>query len=446
VRRHITNAMYGALDYASYPLGMLIAAPIILRRLGAAEYGLWMVSTAVVSAGSIIASGFSDAGIQRTAKLRGANETGPMLDTIRTMFAINLALGFAIAVLAWLAAPYAARHIAVSPTIPERESLTCLRIASVLVLVRAAEAVSVTTQRAFQQYRGTVQISTAVRILTLSGAIVLALLGRGTQSIMIATAVFLAAGTCLQFWYLRTLLGTVSLWPALQPQETRSLLASGVFVWLQAVGSVIFRQFDRILLGVSLGAMAVAPYSVCIQVAEPLFGLTASGLSFFFPYLSGRANTLSRAELQRSVLKVLGCNLLLVLSGTTLLLVFGNHFLRIWAGAAVAHNAAPIFPLIVASSALSGFSVTGTYAAQALGLFRLVACISLGSRCALLLLMFYLLHHLGLSGLAIARVCYGAASLLVYLPLIRQLGLSRQTESTIPPLPAGTTFQEGAQP
>jgi O-antigen/teichoic acid export membrane protein len=446
MKRHLTNAMYGALDYASYPVGMLIAAPIILRRLGAAEYGLWMVSTAVVSAGSIIASGFSDAGIQRTARLRGANETGPMLDTIRSMFAINLALGFAIAVLAWIAAPYAARHVAASRTIPLNESLACLRIASVLILVRAAEAVSVTTQRAFQQYRGTVQISTAVRILTLSGAIVLALLGRGTQSIMIATAVFLAAGTCFQFWYLRTLLGTVSLWPAFRPLETHGLLSSGVFVWLQAAGSVIFRQFDRILLGVSLGAMAVAPYSVCIQVAEPLFGLTASGLSFFFPYLSGRANTLSRAELQRSVLKVLGCNLLLVLCGTVLLLVFGNHFLRIWAGAAVANSAAPIFPLIVAGSALSGFSVTGTYTAQALGLFRMVACISLGTRCALLLLMLYLLHHLGLPGLAIARVCYGAASLLVYLPLIRQLGLSRQTGSSTPSLPVGAEFQEGAQP
>jgi O-antigen/teichoic acid export membrane protein len=446
MKRHFTNAMYGALDYASYPLGMLIAAPIILRRLGAAEYGLWMVSTAVVSAGGIIASGFSDAGIQRTARLHGENETGPMLDTIRTMFAINLALGFAIAVLAWIAAPYAARHIAVSRTIPVRETLTCLRIASVLILVRAIEAVSVTTQRAFQQYRGTVQISTAIRVLTLSGAIVLALLGTGTQSIMIATAVFLAAGTCVQFWYLRTLLGTVSLWPSFQPQHTHSLLASGVFVWLQAVGSVTFRQFDRILLGVSLGAMAVAPYSVCIQVAEPLFGLTASGLSFFFPYLSGRASTSSRAALRRSVLKVLGCNLLLVLFGTALLLVFGNHFLRIWAGAAVAKNAAPIFPLIVAGSALSGFSVTGTYAAQALGLFRMVACISLGSRCALLLLMLYLLHHLGLPGLAIARVCYGAASLLVYLPLIRHFGLSRQTGNSTPSLSVGAEFQEGPQP
>ena len=57
MRRHLSNAAYGVLDYISYPLGMLLVAPIVLHRLGAAEYGLWMIATAVISAGSIIASG-----------------------------------------------------------------------------------------------------------------------------------------------------------------------------------------------------------------------------------------------------------------------------------------------------------------------------------------------------------------------------------------------------
>ena len=45
MKKHITNAVYGVLDYASYPLGMLLVAPVILHRLGPAEYGLWMVVT-----------------------------------------------------------------------------------------------------------------------------------------------------------------------------------------------------------------------------------------------------------------------------------------------------------------------------------------------------------------------------------------------------------------
>jgi O-antigen/teichoic acid export membrane protein len=445
MKRNMSNAAYGVLDYASYPLGMLLVAPIILHKIGAAEYGLWMVSTAVVSAGGIIASGFGDAGIQRVAKLRGAEKTGLMVHTFRSMFAINLVLGCAVALLMWIASPYVARHLAVSHLLSVRECLVCLRIASVLILIRAIEAVSVSTQRAFEEYRGTVQISTAIRLLTLGSAAVLALSGQRTESIMILTALLLSAGTVLQFRYLRRFLIADTLWPAFPAAETRTLMRSGVFVWFQALGSVVFRQFDRILLGASLGAAAVAPYALCIQFAEPLFGLTASGLSFFFPYLSGRADSMSRPELRRSILKAFLCNFLLVLCGAGLLLVFGSRFLRIWAGSAVAHSAEQILPLIVIGSALSGLSVTGTYAAQALGLFRTVALISLGSRSVLLLLMLYLLHHQGVHGLVVSRVWYGAAALLVYLPLVRQLGPSRTTDRSIASISIATEIHEGAQ-
>ena len=51
MRKHLANAAYGVLDYASYPMGMFVVAPIVLHRLGASEYGLWTIATAVVSIG-----------------------------------------------------------------------------------------------------------------------------------------------------------------------------------------------------------------------------------------------------------------------------------------------------------------------------------------------------------------------------------------------------------
>src|SRR5271163_2209116 len=146
MRNHLTNALYGILDYASYPFGMLLVAPIVLHKLGASEYGIWMIATAVVSAGGIIASGFCDANIQRVARLRGTGETDSMAYAVRSMLGINLVLGFTLAVVVWIAAPYAARHIAVSHLTPTRECLICIRIASVLILVRAVESVGVSTQ------------------------------------------------------------------------------------------------------------------------------------------------------------------------------------------------------------------------------------------------------------------------------------------------------------
>ena len=70
---HFKNAAYGALDYAAHPLGMLLVAPIILKKLGVAEYGIWTIATAGISVGGIVASGFCDANIQRIASLRARN-------------------------------------------------------------------------------------------------------------------------------------------------------------------------------------------------------------------------------------------------------------------------------------------------------------------------------------------------------------------------------------
>ena len=443
---HLTNAAYGVLDYASYPAGMLLVAPIVLHKLGASEYGLWMITTALISAGGIIASGFCDANIQRVAHLRGIGNSDLIPNTIRGILGISMTLGFLLAAAGWIAAPYAVAPIAIGHQVSPSECLISLRIASALILLRSIESVPVSTQRAFEQYRGTVQISTAVRLLTLASAAVFAYLGQGTVSILAATAALMAFGTYIQFRQLPRFLGAVSLWPRFHPAETRTLLGLGIFVWLKAIGGVVFGQLDRIVLGISLGALAVAPYSLCVQFAHPIFGLTASGLSFLFPYLSGRASTLSSAVLKRTLLKAFACNLLLVACGASLLLLLGPRLIRLWAGPVVARSATKILLPIVLSSALMGLSVTGTYAMQALGHFRTVALISLGSRTAMLLLMIELMRHMGLQGLALSRLCYGSVALLVYLPLLWKLDIGTRERGGVSALSKVCQVQEGAKP
>ena len=76
MRAHLSNAAFGVLDYAAYPVGMLLVAPIMLRNLGIAQYGIWAVATAAVNTGSIIASGFGDANIQHVATGRTTGDLG----------------------------------------------------------------------------------------------------------------------------------------------------------------------------------------------------------------------------------------------------------------------------------------------------------------------------------------------------------------------------------
>jgi O-antigen/teichoic acid export membrane protein len=250
----------------------------------------------------------------------------------------------------------------------------------------------------------------------------------------------------MQFRNLRKYLATVSLLPQLHSSEIHLLLKRGVFVWLQTLGGVVFGQFDRILLGASLGALAVTPYSLCVQFAHPIFGLTAAALNFLFPYLSGRASTIPRATLKRTLLKAFACNLILVAVTTALLLIFGDSLIRIWAGPIVAKSAAQILPPIALGSALMGLSVTGTYAMQALGHFRTVAYLSLAGRMAMLLLMIDMMRNDGLHGLALSRLAYGSVSLLVYIPLLQLLTQKTAERATVASLTIPCQLQEESKP
>lgn len=432
MRRHFINAAYGLADYVSYPLVMLVAAPVVLRKLGASEYGLWIIATAVISTGGIVASGFSDACLRRIASLRSSGDMPAMARTLRSMLGIHIVLGSLLALGVWIASPYAAPRIAVSSSVSAQESLLALRIGGVLILARAIESVAISTQRAFERYREPVQVSVLVRLLTLGSAIVLALSGRRAVSLMVATGVFLILGAWAQFRQLKKVFGDLPLWPLFRTDETNHLLGSGVFLWLQAIGGVLFGYLDRILLGIYLGAFAVTPYVLCIQFSQPIFGITASSLHFLFPHLSARAGSFSRGQLQRAVLKAFALNLLMVAGITSVLLLFGGRFIHLWAGAAVAKRIAGVLQPVVLGAAFTALSVTGVYALQALGLFRTVSILLLSCRMSMSLLMFFLLRREGLSGLLIVRVLYGASTLLVYLPLIQQLRKERVSAISTP--------------
>ncbi len=68
------NAFYGVADYLALPIGMLLAAPFLLRHLGAAQYGVWILASAAVSSGGIVSGSFGDAVIKYVGDCRGRKD------------------------------------------------------------------------------------------------------------------------------------------------------------------------------------------------------------------------------------------------------------------------------------------------------------------------------------------------------------------------------------
>ncbi len=421
MKAHVANSAFGALDYLAYPAGMLLLAPLILNALGIGLFGLWALANALVMTGAILASGFGDANTRSVAQARARHNSEELVATVRSALGIHLVLGFAVAGAVWLAAP-AIAHL----TVKTHEELAgdCLwsiRIAAGLILLRGLETVCVSTQRAFCRYGAAIQASVTARIASLLLAWFVPTFNRSVTAVLAATLVVNGLALCIQWRQLKRLLGVERLTPMLHKVKTKTLLGFGVFTWLQAVSGLLVGQVDRLIAGVALGVSPVAVYTICVQLTQPIYGITAAGLHFLFPLLASHSAHGSHPGLRRAITAAFAANFAFVALALASLLLFGAFILRHWVGTSIADAAAGVLPAAAWSSALSALSVTGCYALLAMGRPKAVAILNIAGGLAMAAALALLIPRFGLAGVAYSRLLPGGVALLVYLPLADRL-------------------------
>jgi O-antigen/teichoic acid export membrane protein len=413
------NALYGVADYLVLPVGMLIAAPFLLRHLGVAQYGVWVLAGAAVSSGGIVSGSFGDAAIKYVGDCRGRGDWPGIVRIVRNMISINLVLSGGLAIALWCLAPYVTHHIVKVDRDLQAICVQSLRIGSGLLLVRSIESVFVSTLRAFETYGSTVRISVCSRVVILILAVALTRSGRNVIWIMAATLFVSICGTLAQAFALGTRIGRFSPMPLWQPRTLSGIAAFGTFSWLQAISGVVFSHADRFVVGFFMGAPAVAYYSLCVQAAQPVHGLVSAGLHFLFPHLSTRLPHASRAEIRRKLTMAFGINAALIAALALPLVVVGNRIISAWIGPAFARQPPLIFPTIVCSFAFLGINVTAHYALLAVGQVKIVTYLNLSAGIVMFLGMAILIPRYGLQGAASARLIYGPITCLAYLYLYR---------------------------
>ena len=420
-RRGYANALYGIADYLAQPVGMIISAPFLLKQLGLAQYGVWVLASAAVSSGSIVSAGFGDAAIKHIAVSRGRNDWHGVEMIVRNMVAINLILSGIFALALWSLAPYIARHAVTSDAELQIACVKSLRIGSGLLIAKSVESVFVSALRAFETYGPAVRVTVYSRTAIIAAAVVLAWMNHGVVMIMIITLFIASCSLVAQGYALKAKVGNILLVPIWHVETVSTIAAFGIFSWMQAMAGIAFSQADRLIVGLFLGAPSVAYYGLCVQIAQPIHGLIASGMHFLFPHLSVRYTNAQVPELRRTVLRAFRVNAMLVVLLSLTMFVFSKTIVKVWLGPIFDYHASSILPIITCSYALLGLNITAHYTLLALGGVRTVTFLNLVAGGAMLLAMTALVSKHGLQGAATARLVYGPITCLMYLRLSKMM-------------------------
>lgn len=428
MKRHLRNAAFGFLDYAAYPVGMLLIAPLMIRQLGPAHFGIWAFGMAFINTGSIVASGFGDANIQQIATARATSDRIHIERSIRATVSIHLALGALLSTIGFLTAPFMAQHVAIHSDVAM--CTASLRLASMCILFRALETVAVSSYRAYERYFDAVRVSATGRIASLAVAGILASQRTSTTVIFLSAAVIQGLATAAQLASLTQLVPPSSLIPTVRELRTERMLKFGAFTWIQAVCTALFSQMDRLYVGMVFGAISVGAYSLCVQIAQPISGATASALHFLFPALAHNNSTGDR-RLATAVAVAIACNVGFVIVASLALAVAGSYLLSVWTSPSIAAIANSILPWCVIGSACAALAIAGTYALLAFGKAGTAVGTTVVSGVAMLATLLALQHPFGLKGVAISRVAFGLTSLFVYIPVVRVLRSGSSTDAGV---------------
>lgn len=420
-RTSAVNALCGVADYLGQPVAMMLAAPFLFRYLGVSQFGLWMLVSAAVGGGSTLTTGFGDAAMKYVTAARGEGDWPTVVSTVRCAMTINLFLGLLIGTSLWVATPYTVHHVfKIEPRL-HLAAIEALRIGSAMLLVRSVETVLISTVRAFEQYLPSVRINVISRCTIIAVAVLIVAKGGGVPAIMAATLGLSCIATFLQGWTVWRYVGKMSLLPSFNKAALSKIVSFGSFSWLQGLSALVFNQADRLVIGAVLGTSAVAYYSVCTQVAQPIHGLSAASLHFLFPHLSTRHATESAGRLRRAILSAFRLNLLIAVTLTVPVAVFGKFILRLWMGAAFSAATGSTLSLLAIAFGLLAMNVTAHYSMLALGQIRYLTGVNLVAGAATILVLSILVRYEAVSGAAAARLLYGPLTWVMYLKIHRLL-------------------------
>lgn len=266
--RLVLNTAVTILSKGSLAVVAFVTTPLFLNELGDAAFGVWiLVTTLSFESGYLNLSdlGFRAATAREVAKVRGRGEHDKQSQLVSTTFWVLLCLGVAIGGVLALSAEPLIGLFTIPIDLQEQARQTVWLVALGVAFEMPAAALQAGLEGA-QRFSPIRIVEVAGRLVWATLSVVLVLQGRGIVALGASLCLAGALRLVLAAGLLRRLEPDIriSRWPSFV--GARRLGFDGFVLVVHRITGVIWRQMDRIILGLAATAVAVAGYEVAFKV------------------------------------------------------------------------------------------------------------------------------------------------------------------------------------
>ena len=380
-----------------------LLTPFILNRLGAGDYGLWVLVGSVVAYGSLMDLGIAGTVIKYVAEYRARGETDQIQTLVATALRLYCFIGLIDVVLSATLAPIFLNIINVEPN--ERGMATAVVVLSgITVGISIPCTLPMAVLRGLQRFDLANLISSTSALLSLAAVVGALSLGGDIVSIVAVNIPVILATQVISLWFIKRTAPELRLgWRGVKQSLVQPILSFSSSLFVIDMATRLQTKTDEMVIGIFLPLSSITPYSLARRLSEVAQILTDQFMKVLLPLASEFHAKNDRARLRSLYVTGTRLTLAIFLPVGCVLVIFANGILNAWVGEAYTEYSHLVIILTLSSLITTSQWPAGSIL-QGMGKHRLLALMATCSGVANLALSIALIYPLGLTGVALGTL------------------------------------------
>lgn len=293
----LRNSFWTFSDLALYPLLMIVATPLFISKLGAEQYGLWMMLTVVVQLMNALNFGVGDSTIKYTSAGLALNQQKEIADVVNRNVSLGVILTLITTLLGVLAAFFIERfEILAIPKADYTITVQVLVLFSLSAGLKFIEQVFLSVLKGHQRFDIAARLSMCSRVSVLLASAAVVNWDFGLLEIALVTVGCNILNLLIQVIILRQRMPGLYLFPRFRIRSWEEIFQQNGWFWLQSVIALTGFLADRIIIGFYIDMATVGYYSIAALVGTQIHNVLLAFGSFVFPKVSARISQQKNIE------------------------------------------------------------------------------------------------------------------------------------------------------
>ncbi|MGZ4829267.1 MAG: flippase, partial [Candidatus Angelobacter sp.] len=379
----------------------VVCLPVLKRGLGTERLGIISLAWVVIGYFGLFDLGLSRALTKLVAERIGQRRQPEIPSLIWTSLFLMTGLGMVGAILTFFLAPFLVDRLLKVPASLSHEALGSFYWLGAAVPIVVVTAGLRGVLEALQQFRLATIIRVPMGIFTYLGPAALLPFTHNLVPIIAVLVLGRIIACAAHFWACFRVMPSLRRDFGFHGPSAKPLFLFGSWMTVSNVVGPLMVTFDRFLIGSVISIAAVAYYSIPYEVVTKLWLISTALVGVLFPAFSATSH-MDRARLV--FLYECGVKYIFIalLPLALVLVMFAPEALALWLGNDFAHNSAPVARLLAVAVLVNSMAHVPFTHLQSVGRPDVTAKFHLMELPVYLVALFFLAHHFGITGVAMA--------------------------------------------